>query len=240
MTNKKNRVRMLRRKKWRRLFHRYQLLFFMGGIAVIVGLTLLATNIVRIAKSAHKQREEFNLVKADINPVPRPELDVELLTINEYSRPAEKLEEVKGIVVHYTANPGTSAKQNRDYFEGLKDSHKVKASSHFIIGLDGEIVQCIPCSEISYASNSKNSETVSIECCHTDLTGKFNADTYESLVHLTAWLCCQYHIDIDNVIRHYDVTGKNCPKYYVEHESKWNDFKDDVKDYIKREKKKSK
>ena len=238
MTDKKKRVRMMRRKKWKRYYHRYKLLFYLGGVALIACFALALSGIVRYVGRVQKQNEHINLVQEDINPVPRPELDVELLTINEYSRPATKLEEVKGIVVHYTANPGTTAKQNRDYFEGLKDTHTTKASSHFIIGLDGEIVQCIPCGEISYASNSKNSETVSIECCHSDLTGKFNSDTYESLVHLTSWLCCQYHIDIDNIIRHYDVTGKNCPKYYVEHENKWNDFKDDVKDYIKKSKKK--
>ncbi|MFR8755306.1 MAG: hypothetical protein ACLVG5_00555 [Clostridium sp.] len=38
-------------------------------------------------------------------------------------------------MVHYTANPGTTAQQNRDYFEGLKDSHETHASSHFVIGL---------------------------------------------------------------------------------------------------------
>lgn len=74
----------------------------------------------------------------------RPELDVELLPVNEYSRPGLALKKVRGIVVHYTANPGTTAIQNRNYFAGLEQSHQTKASSHFVIGLDGEIVQCIP------------------------------------------------------------------------------------------------
>ena len=84
----------------------------------------------------------------------RPELDVELLPVNEYSRPGLALKKVRGIVVHYTANPGTTAIQNRNYFAGLEQSHQTKASSHFVIGLDGEIVQCIPCNEIAYASMS--------------------------------------------------------------------------------------
>ena len=54
----------------------------------------------------------------------RPELDVELLPVNQYSRPGTELTEVKGIVVHYTANPGSSARQNRDYFAGLAESHE--------------------------------------------------------------------------------------------------------------------
>lgn len=162
----------------------------------------------------------------------RPELDVELLTINPYSRPGTALEKVNGIVVHYTANPGSGAIQNRNYFEGLKDSQTTYASSHFIIGLDGEIVQCIPCSEIAYASNKRNSDTISIECCIPDETGKFNPATYDALVELTSWLCTRYGITSDAVIRHYDVTGKLCPKYYVEHEDAWEQFKKDIDAYV--------
>lgn len=157
-----------------------------------------------------------------------PPLDVELLDVNEYSRPGTPLAEIKGIVVHYTANPGSSAIANRNYFNGLKDAHTTKASSHFIVGLDGEIVQCIPSSEISYASNERNKDTLSIECCHPDETGKFNDSTYESLVSLTAWLCERFGLTSQDVIRHYDVTQKLCPKYFVDYEDAWEQFKSDV------------
>ena len=121
-----------------------------------------------------------------------PELDVELLDVNEYSRPGTTLKQVNGIVIHYTANPGSSAMANRDYFEGLKDAHTTKASSHFIVGLEGEVVQCIPTTEIAYASNDRNGDTISIECCHPDDTGAFNTVTYQSMVQLTAWLCNRF------------------------------------------------
>ena len=161
-----------------------------------------------------------------------PEIDVQLLDVNEYSRPDIKLNQINGIVIHYVANPGSSAKANRDYFEGLKDTHTTRASSHFIVGLDGEIVQCIPSSEISYASNDRNVDTLSIECCHEDETGKFNKKTYKSMVDLTGWLCYRFELSKDDVIRHYDVSGKNCPKYFVEHEEEWEKFKDDVDERI--------
>lgn len=161
-----------------------------------------------------------------------PDYDVQLLTVNEYSRPGTALEKVNGIVVHYTANPGTTAQQNRNYFEGLKDSHQTSASSHFVIGMEGELIQCIPCNEIAYASNDRNSDTISIECCIPDDTGKFTDETYATLVHLVAWLCGRYHLTTDEVIRHYDVTGKMCPKYYVENEDAWTQFKADVNSYI--------
>jgi len=159
----------------------------------------------------------------------RPEIDVQLLTPNEYSRPQIALKKINGIVIHYTANPGATAKQNRDYFEGLAKSHATHASSHFIVGLKGEIIQCIPSSEISYASNSRNDDTLSIELCHPDETGKFNPRTYDSAVELTAWLCRHFGVSPDQIIRHYDITGKDCPKYFVEHEDAWEQFLADVR-----------
>lgn len=170
----------------------------------------------------------------EVTEMDRPPLDVQLLTINEYSRPGIVLERVNGIVIHYTANPGTSAYNNRDYFEGLKDTHVTKASSHFIIGLEGEIVQCIPCDEWAYASNERNEDTLSIECCIPDESGQFSRQTYDSLVELVSWLCFRYGLTADDILRHYDVTGKNCPKYYVEHEDAWETFCEDVTIYMEK------
>ena len=126
---------------------------------------------------------------------------------------------------------------NRNYFDSRKNdenSSKNKVSSHFIIGLHGQIIQCIPLNEISYASNNRNSDTISIECCHPDKTGKFSRETYKSLIKLTGWLCTRYDVSKSNVIRHYDVTGKLCPLYYVKHKTKWRDLKNDIWSYIMR------
>ena len=151
------------------------------------------------------------------------------LTPNEYSR-GKELKEVNAIVVHYVGNPGTTAAQNRSYFENLKDTHATSASSHYIIGMEGEIIQCVPLNEISYASNNRNKDTIAIECCHPDETGQFTTATYKSLVKLVAALCRTYDLDPETgIIRHYDVTGKYCPLYYVNHEDEWYGFKLDVK-----------
>ena len=157
-----------------------------------------------------------------------------LLTPNEYSRPQTALNKVNGVVIHYTANPGTDALANRNYFEGLKDGktysngNYIYTSSNFIIGLNGDIIQCIPLNEVAYASNGRNEDTISIEVCHPDETGKFTDKSYKSLVKLTAWICSEYNLKKDEIIRHYDVTGKICPKYFVENEEEWEHFKDDV------------
>lgn len=173
----------------------------------------------------------------DLSSVKAPAwIDQQFLTENPYSRPGAKLANVNGIVVHYVANPKTTAQQNRDYFEGLKNqsgSNTTSVSSHFIIGLDGEIIQCIPIDEKSFASNNRNSDTISIECCHPDSDGVFTDETYESLVKLTAWLCKELDLSQKDVIRHYDVNGKICPKYFVDDEDAWNKFRKDVKKTMK-------
>ena len=140
-----------------------------------------------------------------------------MLTPNKYSRPQIPLKEVKKIAVHYVGNPGSTAKNNRDYFENLKNTHSRYVSAHFVIGLSGEVIQCIPLSEISYCTNQANSYSVSIECCHPDETGKFNRETEESLIELCAYLCGKFGLSESDIIRHYDVTGKACPLWYVSH-----------------------
>ncbi|MCI8511253.1 MAG: N-acetylmuramoyl-L-alanine amidase [Lachnospiraceae bacterium] len=161
---------------------------------------------------------------------------VSLLTPNPYSRPQTPLTEVNGIVVHYVANPCSTARENRNYFENLKDQSggdTTSVSSHFVIGLEGEVVQCVPIDEVAYASNHRNSDTISIECCHPDTTGEFYDSTYNSLVNLCAYLCREFDLKADDVIRHHDVNGKICPKYFVEHPEAWEQFKKDVKAAIK-------
>ncbi len=158
-------------------------------------------------------------------------VEEDYITVNEYSRPKIPLVQVNDIVIHYIGNPGTSAEANRNYFDGLSEqgADGTYASSNFIVGLDGEVIACVPIDEIAYASNSRNSDTISIEVCHPDETGKFNDRSYESLVKLTAWLLKNFELDSDRIIRHYDVTGKLCPLYYVENEDAWEQLKADVK-----------
>ena len=196
------------------------------GLILLIAVTI-CLGIIKIIKPGFLSNKYFELENAQID-ASRPEIDVELLSVNPYSRPGSETEKIQGIVIHYTANPGATAKENRDYFENLKNTHETKASSNFVVGLDGEIIQCVPTWEVAYASNDRNKDTVSIECCHPDETGQFNEATYRSVVHLTAWLCMKFDLDSGDVIRHYDVTGKNCPKYYVENEEAWVQFKEDV------------
>lgn len=225
-TRELTKSRLLARKKQRR-----KQIILHAAVCSAVIIIAISTVILLLSAITGKGvfAEEKGFTKFIENP---PTYTQQFLTVNEYSRPGTPLEEVNGIVIHYTGNPGTTAQQNRSYFEGLAETKLTKASSHFIIGLSGEILMCVPLEEIAYASNERNSDTISIECCIDNDAGKFTEKTYESLVELTAWLIGKYDLTMDDVIRHYDVTGKNCPKYFVEHESAWEDFKMDVTKYI--------
>ena len=137
------------------------------------------------------------------------------LTPNKFSRPQIALKKVEKIAVHYVGNAGSSAKDNRNYFENLKDTQDRYVSSHFIVGLNGEVIQCIPLNEWSYCTNQANGYSISIECCHPDTTGKFTEATEKSLAELCAYLCCKFNLNpMDDIVRHYDVTGKQCPLYW--------------------------
>lgn len=152
-------------------------------------------------------------------------IDKQFLTPNKYSRPQTPLKKVTKIAVHYIGNANTSAQANRNYFESLKDKH-IYASSHYIIGLNGEIIQCIPENEISYCTNQANSYSISIECCHPKADGKFNDQTLNSLINLCVDLCKKYNLNpLTDIIRHYDVTGKHCPLYWVKHPKDFEQFK---------------
>ena len=152
----------------------------------------------------------------------------EIIPVNGVGRRGERLEGVTDIVIHYVGNPGTTAAQNRSYFA----QPETKVSSHFLVGLEGEVLLCVPLLEKSSASNDRNRDTISIEVCHPEADGRFTEATYNRLVELTAWLCEIYDLDETHVIRHYEITGKLCPLYYVEHPEAWEAFLQDVAEQL--------
>lgn len=153
-----------------------------------------------------------------------------LLTPNPYSRPQTKLVKVTKIVVHWVGNAGSTAMSNRNYFEGLKTGKNgTYASSHYIIGLEGEVIRCIPDTEIAYHAKEANTYSIGIENCHPNWEGEFNDKTYQTLITLCASLSKRYGLNpLTDLLRHYDITKKICPKYYVEHQEAWEQLKKNV------------
>lgn len=171
------------------------------------------------------------------------------ITKNPYSRPGKKLKEVRGVVVHWVANPGASAKQIKMYFESLKDQGRAAtrtryASTQYVIGLDGEVIEMMPPEEMAYHVGAKtyrpnairwlglypNATTLGIECCHTDWSGIMTKKTYESLVGFCRELLCKYALDWKDVWLHYEVTGKECHLWFVRNPSEWKKFKERLRE----------
>lgn len=218
--------RRRRRKKIiiRRLFILAVLVLF---IICAMGVYTLVKNIF-VENPKPARADEIDRVEI-AKELQMPEwVDVQLIHKHSSARSGAKLKDIKNIVIHYVGNPMTTAQNNRDYF----DKPDTEVSSHFVVGLEGEIIQCVPLDEKSAASNHRNKDTISIEVCHSDESGKFSEETYLALIKLVSHLCNHLSLDETDVIRHYDITGKNCPKYYVENEDKWKALKKDIKEAL--------
>ncbi len=232
------RRRQIRRRK--RILARFTVILCMALPMVLLAFGLVFTVTKLFTKTEDKDRvkpvtyvEETKDNKAE-SGVLKPSIEENFLTVNEFSRPGEELNVVNNIFVHYTANKGTSAAQNRSYFENLGTTGETSASAHFIIGYDGEIIQCIPLNEIAYAVQRRNQDSISIECCYQQDDGHFTDETYQSLLQLSAWLLDKYNLGPEDMRRHYDEGGKKCPLYFVEHPESWEQFISDLGEYISR------
>lgn len=214
-----------RRKKRRRKIVMRRIIVTLLTAVIAVSLTYCGIAIYGIFNP--QIYESKKVEKAKETQIP-DWIDVQLIHKHSTARTGFKLKDIKNVVIHYVGNPATTAQNNRDYF----DKWDTDVSSHFVVGLEGEIIQCVPLYERSAASNDRNKDTISIEICHPDESGKFNDETYDSVIKLTAWLLNEFSLDETDVIRHYDITGKICPKYYVENEDEWLKLKEDVKEKL--------
>lgn len=147
-------------------------------------------------------------------------------------------DKIKYIVIHYVGATG-SALDNVKYY----GSANVGASAHYYVGHaseNGAIYQSVAPENCAwhcgsetgkYYSACRNDSAIGIEmCCHKADNGTWYFDdiTVEKTIELTKWLMSEYNISIDNVIRHYDVTHKNCPAPFVENVGAWQDFKERI------------
>ena len=142
---------------------------------------------------------------------------------------------IKYIVIHYTANNGDTAKNNADYFANNKN---LSASAHYFVD-ENTVWQSVKDTDTAWHCGAntykhpycRNSNSIGIELCsRKDSSGNyyFKDATVKNAVDLTKSLMAKYNIPATNVIRHYDVTEKICPKYYVENEEAWEILKNDI------------
>ena len=160
-----------------------------------------------------------------------------LTTVNSSSRNGNT---IQYIVIHYTANNGDTAKANTDYFKSVDR----QASAHYFVDENPDIWQCVTddlkawhcggsleSSHHPYHKICTNENSIGIEICSrkNESGYYFMPQAVNNAASLTKALMSQYNISIDNVIRHYDVTGKICPEPFVRSESAWEEFKNSLR-----------
>lgn len=172
------------------------------------------------------------------------------------NRPGTKIEQVRALVIHWTANLSRTANAmnnakyfNRNYVFNNNRWEEVGigkpftfASAHYIV--DEESIVCaIPEDEVAHHANSKtsyspyarqylannagvckpNDYTIGIEMCVNQ--GNDWDKTIEITSELASDIMMRHNLSMNQLIRHYDVTFKTCPKPFVDNPIAWSDFK---------------
>lgn len=146
---------------------------------------------------------------------------------------------IKYLVYHYTANDGDTDEANAKYFH----NNVVKASAHRFVD-DDSVTISVPDNYVAwhcggglqgskghtYYKKCTNTNSIGIEMCDTKRNGKYEVTpkTRSNAIALGKEIVKKYGIKKENVIRHYDVTGKNCPAYFVKDEEAWIKFRNEI------------
>lgn len=95
-------------------------------------------------------------------------------------------------------------------------------------------------------ANAPDRQVINVLMMEDDEEGRFSPDTIYNARMLAAYLCASYQLDpLEDVLRHTDITHKGirpidhrlydpsekpCPRFYVKHESLWDEFKLRIKE----------
>ena len=174
-------------------------------------------------------------------------VDIKIKTANRSNYGGKRnIADIKYIVIHYTANDGDTDEGNGNYFA----NNIVGASVHYFVD-DDSITRSVPDDYIAWAvGGSKykytkggtfygkctNANSISIELCDTKKNGvyDFTEATIKNAADLVKLLMEKYTVPVERVIRHYDVTGKVCPKPFVDDEKAWKEFKERLVDNMEK------
>ncbi|MGM9550713.1 MAG: N-acetylmuramoyl-L-alanine amidase [Clostridia bacterium] len=146
------------------------------------------------------------------------------------------------VVMHYTGNSKDKAVNNAKYFK----NNSLSSSAHYFVD-DESIYQSVEIKNKAwhagtngtYYSLARNENSVGIEmCCENNYT--VSEKTQSNAAFLCAEICKMIGIgknEVDTfVIRHYDVTHKNCPAQWVSNEGEFIAFKERVKSLLEGDK----
>lgn len=160
---------------------------------------------------------------------------------------------IEFIVIHYFGSL-SNAKSVAQYFANAYRG----ASAHYILDGGDVVYQCVEDGDIAWHCGTsgtyfhprcRNSNSLAIEVRPQKMDQSraghvedpdwfFDRETMLNLVQFVSYLMKKYNIPIDNVLRHYDVTHKQCPRPFtgddinkysrISGNSAWNLFKIDI------------
>lgn len=162
---------------------------------------------------------------------------------NKFSRSERKMKEVRGLIVHYPDWPGGTAE---DIWEDWMLGHRY-GSTQFVIDKKG-VWKFMPTNEVAYHVGSHNPTPLArkrfggiranyyllgAELCHPDKTGKPYDEVMHYAIELYAFLCMKFNLNPhDDILLHYDITHKRCPKWFLDYPVEIEYFRDRVKEHI--------
>lgn len=150
---------------------------------------------------------------------------------SNYTRQTRAPADIHYLVIHYTGNKGDTALGNCRYYQGQDRL----ASAHYFVDEAGvwqsvrdqdKAWHCgLGSSKRTYCHpDCRNHNSLGIEICMWDRQGQVRQASIDRAVQLARGLMAKYHIPVDHVVRHYDVTHKICPAPMVNEPERWAAF----------------
>ena len=134
----------------------------------------------------------------------------------------------KYLIIHYVGAV-SSALNNAKYFNSVYRD----ASANYFVD-DNNIYRVVKDEDIAwhvgakkYYNSCRNYNSIGIEMCCFNNNGTLDITekTIQNTAELTKELMKKYNIPLENVVRHYDVTRKDCPAPFVKDVNRGNNFK---------------
>jgi N-acetylmuramoyl-L-alanine amidase len=172
--------------------------------------------------------------------------------INQYltgkSKTGKDLDKVKGLVIHWFADPMAKAKNVINWWQGQHTG----VSAHDVIDLNGDLYHAVHYDQMAYQvgcprgytkaalqrlSSYPNNCVVGVECAHLDWDGTMTKETYDTLVEWAVDKIKEFHLTVNDLWLHSEIVGKDykdCHRWFTTTKpSDWQKFKDEVAEKLK-------
>jgi N-acetylmuramoyl-L-alanine amidase CwlA len=159
-------------------------------------------------------------------------VSTEILRVGHRVRPGGHYKKTS-ITIHSTGNAGSSAENERAWLDNQENDRL--AAWHFVVG-NKKVIQAIPEDEEAWhcSRSEGNKHSIAIEI----IESGDRAAVLNTAAEFTADLLKKYGWEVDKLKRHYDWTGKNCPrilidKGYIRNGLNWAWYVATVEAYLK-------